>query len=327
MLLGGVNNKVKGVFLDLDTVGFKGDVKLRALEKVLSVLRVFGVTAADKVAENVADAEIVILNKVRLPADAIKRFPAVRLICVAATGVNNIDLAAAWEKGIGVCNVPAYSTMAMAQHVFALLLALTQHLKEYETLMQEGAWKRAPQFTLLDYPIRELAGKRFGILGYGNTGKAVARVAEALGMSVLVAARNKEDKRPGRLPLKDLLPHLDVLSLHAPLTPETRGLIGEREFALMRPDALLINCARGGLVDERALAAALKAGRLGGAGIDVLSEEPPVNGNPLLEPGIPNLIVTPHVAWASREARQRVIHQMGVNIASFRKGDLRNRVA
>jgi glycerate dehydrogenase len=223
--------------------------------------------------------------------------------------------------------VPAYASQSVAQHVFALVLALTQHLKGYEALLQQGAWRRAPQFTLLDHPIRELSGKRFGILGYGDIGKAVGEIAQAFGMQVLVAARDVKDRRPGRLPLKDLLPHLDVLSLHAPLTPETRGLIGEREFALMRPDALLINCARGGLVDERALAAALKAGRLGGAGIDVLSEEPPVNGNPLLEPGIPNLIVTPHVAWASREARQRVIHQMGVNIASFRKGDLRNRVA
>ena len=318
---------MKGVFLDYDTVSFQGDVKLRALEKVLSILRVFGVTAPDKLSENVADAEVVILNKVKLPAEAIKRFPSVRLICAAATGVNNIDLAAAWEKGIGVCNVPAYSTMSMAQHVFALLLALNQHLKEYEALLQQGAWKSSPQFTLLDYPIRELAGKRFGIVGYGNTGKAVGRVAEAFGMSVLVAARNKEDKRPGRLPLEELLPLVDVLSLHVPLLPETRDLIGPKELTLMKPEALLINCARGGVVDERALASVLKAGRLAGAAVDVLSEEPPLHGNPLLEPGIPNLIVTPHIAWASREARQRVIQELALNIAAFQAGELRNRVA
>ena len=318
---------MKGVFLDFDTVAFKGDVKLRALEKVLSILRVFGVTPADKLLENVADAEVVVLNKVRLPADAIKRLPATKLICVAATGVNNVDIAAAWEKGIGVCNVPAYSTMAMVQHVFALLLALTQHLHEYQTLLQEGAWKRAPQFTLLDYPIRELAGKRFGILGYGNTGKAVGRVAEALGMSVLVAARNKDDKRPGRIPLEDLLASVDVLSIHVPLLPETRDLIGPKELTLMKPDAVLINCARGGIVDERALATLLKAGRLAGAAVDVLSEEPPVHGNPLLDPSIPNLIVTPHIGWAAREARQRVIQEMALNIAAFQKGELRNRVA
>lgn len=318
---------LKGVFLDLDTVGFQGDVKLRALEKVLSILRVFGVTPAEKVVENVSDAEVVILNKVKLTADAIKRFPSVRLICVAATGVNNIDLTAAWEKGIGVSNVPAYSTMAMAQHVFALLLSLNQHLKEYEALMQQGAWKRAPQFTLLDYPIRELAGKRFGILGYGNTGKAVGRVAEAFGMSVLVAARNKEDKRPGRLPLEELLPQVDVLSIHVPLLPETRDLIGPKELTLLKPEAVLINCARGGIVDERALATMLRAGRLAGAAVDVLSEEPPLHGNPLLDPSIPNLIVTPHIAWASREARQRVVQEMALNIAAFQNGELRNRVA
>ncbi|HET7174661.1 MAG TPA: D-2-hydroxyacid dehydrogenase [Gammaproteobacteria bacterium] len=318
---------MKGVFLDYDTVSFQGDVKLRALEKVLSILRVFGVTAADKLTENVADAEVLILNKVKLPAEAIKRFPSVRLICAAATGVNNIDLAAAWEKGIGVCNVPAYSTMGMAQHVFALLLSLNQHLKEYEALMQQGAWKRSPQFTLLDHPIRELAGKRFGIVGYGNTGKAVGRVAEAFGMSVLVAARNKDDKRQGRVPLDELLPLVDVLSIHVPLLPETRDLIGPKELTLMKPEALLINCARGGVVDERALASVLKAGRLAGAAVDVLSEEPPVHGNPLLEPGIPNLIVTPHIAWATREARQRVIQEMALNIAAFQNGELRNRVA
>ena len=318
---------MKGVFLDYDTVSHQGDVKLRALEKVLSILRVFGVTAPDKLAENVADAEVVILNKVKLPAEAIKRFPSVRLICAAATGVNNIDLAAAWEKGIGVCNVPAYSTMSMAQHVFALLLALNQHLKEYEALLQQGAWKNSPQFTLLDYPIRELAGKRFGIVGYGNTGKAVGRIAEAFGMSVLVASRNKEDKRQGRVPLEELLPLVDVLSIHVPLLPETRDLIGPKELTLMKPEALLINCARGGVVDERALASVLKAGRLAGAAVDVLSEEPPVHGNPLLEPGIPNLIVTPHIAWASREARQRVIQELALNIAAFQKGELRNRVA
>ncbi|HEV7165869.1 MAG TPA: D-2-hydroxyacid dehydrogenase [Gammaproteobacteria bacterium] len=318
---------LKGVFLDLDTVGFQGDVKLRALEKVLSILRVFGVTPAEKVVENVSDAEVVILNKVKLTAEAIKRFPSVRLICVAATGVNNVDLAAAWEKGIGVSNVPAYSTMAMAQHVFALLLSLNQHLKEYEALMQQGAWKRAPQFTLLDYPIRELAGKRFGILGYGNTGKAVGRVAEAFGMSVLVAARNKDDKRPGRFPLEELLPQVDVLSIHVPLLPETRDLIGPKELTLLKPEAVLINCARGGIVDERALATMLRAGRLAGAAVDVLSEEPPLHGNPLLDPSIPNLIVTPHIAWTSREARQRVVQEMALNIAAFQNGELRNRVA
>ncbi len=318
---------MKGVFLDFDTVSHSADVKLRPLEQVLSVLRVFGVTPPEKVVQHVADAEVVILNKVRLGAEAIKQFPQVKLICVAATGVNNIDMAAAWDRKIAVCNVPAYSALSVAQHVFALTLALNQHLKAYEALLHEGAWKRAPQFTLLDYPIRELYGKRFGILGLGDIGKAVARLAAAFGMEVLVAARSKDDKRPGRLPLHELLPMVDVLSIHVPLLAETRGLIGPNELTLMKPNALLINTARGAVVDEHALAAMLKAGRLAGAGIDVLSEEPPVHGNPLLDPGIPNLIVTPHIAWASREARQRVIQEMALNIAAFQKQELRNRVA
>jgi glycerate dehydrogenase len=318
---------MKGVFLDLDTVSHQGDVKLRPLEKVLSVLRVYGVTPADRLLEHVADAEVVVANKVKLPADAIKQMPAVKLISVAATGVNNIDLAAAWDRKIAVCNVPAYSTASMAQHVFALILALTQQLKGYEALLREGAWKRSPQFTLLDYPIRELAGKRMGIMGYGHTGHAVARVAEAFGMGVFLAARNKDDKRQGRLPLHELLPLVDVLTIHMPLTPETRGLIGPNELTLMKPSAILINCARGAIVDEHALATMLRAGRLAGAGIDVLSEEPPVHGNPLLDPTIPNLIVTPHVAWAAREARQRVVDEMALNIAAFQKGEPRNRVA
>ena len=318
---------MKGVFLDLDTVSHAGDVKLRPLEKVLSVLRVFGTTSADQVLEHVADAEVLIANKVKLPADLVKQLPAVKLISLAATGVNNVDLAAAWDRKIGVCNVPAYSTAAVAQHAFALILALNQHLKGYESLLREGAWKRAPQFTLLDFPIHELAGRKLGILGYGHIGKAVAKLGEAFGMQVLVAARNREDKRPGRRPLEELLPQVDVLSIHVPILAETRGLIGPKELVLLKHDAILINTSRGGIVDEVALAAVLRAGRLGGAGIDVLSEEPPVHGNPLLDPAIPNLIVTPHVAWASREARQRVVEEMALNIAAFQQGDMRNRVA
>ena len=318
---------MKGVFLDLDTVSHAGDVKLRPLEKVLSVLRVFGTTTPEQVLEHVADAEVLIANKVKLPADLVKRLPSVKLISVAATGVNNVDLAAAWDRKIGVCNVPAYSTAAVAQHALALILALNQHLKGYEALLREGAWKRAPQFTLLDFPIHELHGRKLGIVGYGHIGRAVAKLGEAFGMQVLVAARNREDKRPGRRPLEELLPQVDVLSIHVPILAETRGLIGPKELVLMKHDAILINTSRGGIVDEVALAAVLRAGRLGGAGIDVLSEEPPVHGNPLLDPSIPNLIVTPHVAWASREARQRVVEEMALNIAAFQQGDMRNRVA
>ena len=284
---------MRGVFLDLDTVSYQGDVDLTPLRRVLTELRTFGTTPAEQLTERVADVEVVLTNKVKLNAPTLARFTRVRLICVAATGTNNVDLDAAHGRGIAVCNVPAYSTLSVVQLVFAFILNLTQHLKEYETLLQRGAWRRTPQFTLLDYPIRELAGKKLAILGHGDIGKAVAKVAEAFGMQVLIGARNADDKRPGRLTLAELLPQVDVLTLHVPLLPETRNLIGAKELALMKHDALLINCARGGIVDEQALADALRAGKLGGAGIDVLSEEPPIHGNPLLKPGIPNLIVTP----------------------------------
>ena len=318
---------MKGAFLDLDTVSHAGDIKLRPLEKVLSVLRVFGSTPPDKVIEHAADAEVLISNKVRISADVFRQLPTLKLVCVAATGVNHVELAAAWDRKIGVCNVPAYSSHSVAQHVFALLLALNQHIEGYETLLQQGAWKRAPQFTMLDFPIRELRDKTFGIVGLGDIGRTVARIAAAFGMKVLVAKRNQEDTRPDRVLLHELLPQVDVLSLHVPLLPETRGLIGPNELTLLKPEAILINTARGGLVDETALGVMLRAGRLAGAGIDVLSEEPPVHGNPLLDPAIPNLIVTPHIAWASREARQRVIHEMALNISAFQAGETRNRVA
>ncbi len=318
---------MRGVFLDLDTVSHQGDVDLAPLRQTLTELRSFGTTPADQLIEHVGSAEIAIINKVKLDAPVLAQLAHTRLISVAATGTNIVDLEAARQHGIAVCNVPAYSTLSVVQQVFAFILSLTQHLKEYEALLQQGAWRRAPQFTLLDYPIRELAGKKLGILGYGDIGKAVANIAEAFVMQVLIGARNAGDKRRGRLQLKDLLPQVDVLTIHVPLLPETRKLIGREELKLMKHDALLINCARGGIVDEQALAEALKTSRLGGAGIDVLSEEPPIHGNPLLAPGIPNLIVTPHIAWATREARQRVIDEMAMNIEAFKKGEKRNRVA
>lgn len=318
---------MRGVFLDLDTVSHEGDVELTPLRQVLSELRTYGTTPLEHVVDRVGDAEVVLANKVRLTAAALARFPRVRLVCITATGVDNVDLEAARARGIAVSHVPAYSTQAVAQHVLALILALNQHLKAYETLLRQGAWRNAAQFTLLDYPIHELAGRKLGIVGCGEIGRAVARLAEAFGMTVQVAARNAQDSRPGRIPLARLLPQVHVLSLHVPLLPETRGMIGARELALMRHDALFINSARGGLVDEQALADALRSGRLGGAGVDVLSEEPPVHGNPLLAPDIPNLIVTPHIAWAAREARERVVAELAANIAAFRKGEPRNRVA
>lgn len=321
---------MKGVFLDLDTVSHRGDVELAPLQAALGSLTVHGTTPADALAARIADAEVVLTNKCALDAAAFAAAPRLKLVCLAATGHDNIDLAAARAHGVGVCNIRAYCTPGVVQHVFALLLAHAQRLDGYRALVAARAWERAPQFTLLDLPIHELACRTLGVVGWGELGRAVAKVAEAFGMRVLVAERKAAGgggaSRGGRVAFETVLAESDYLTLHCPLDASTRGLIGAAELALMKPSAVLINCARGAVVDEAALAAALRAGRLAGAGIDVLSQEPPTAGNPLLEPGVPNLIVTPHVAWAAVESRQRAIGQMAECIAAFRRGERHNRV-
>jgi glycerate dehydrogenase len=309
-----------GSFLDKDSLDC-GDLDFSVLDTALPELTYYPATSLDQVAERIAQAEVVISNKVMLNAAAIQQAPRLRLICIAATGVNNVDLAAAEAAGITVCNCRGYGTPAVVQHVFALLLALYTRLPDYHQAVRAGRWQQASQFCLLDYPIRELADKTLGIVGYGELGRGVARVAEAFGMRILLAQRpGTVEPEEGRIPLPVLLPQVDVLSLHCPLTPETRGLIGAWELALMRRDAILLNTARGGLVDEAVLADALRKGALGGAGIDVLSLEPPTAGNPLLAPDIPNLIVTPHSAWGSRESRQRMLGQLAENVREYRLG-------
>jgi len=308
-----------GVFLDRDTVD-RSDLDLAALLGVLPDWRLHTYTRPEQLAERLVEATVAVSNKVRLDAAVFAAAPQLRLVCVAATGTNNVDLDAAQRHGVTVCNVRGYATPSVVQHVYALILALTTRLPEYQRDVASGRWQASPYFCLLDHPIRELAGRTLGIVGYGELGRAVAQVAAAFGMSVLIAQRAGGAAQDGRFALTELLPQVDVLSLHCPLTPQTRGLIGAQELALMKPDALLINTARGGLVDEAALAEALRSGKLGGAGIDVLSEEPPHHDNPLLSSRIPNLIVTPHIAWASREARQRVIDAIAANIRAFLAG-------
>lgn len=311
---------MRGVFLDQDSLG-GGDLDFSNLERVLTHLEYYPATAPHQTAERLADAEVVISNKVMLDAATLEQARRLRLICIAATGVNNVDLEAAARAGITVCNCQGYGTTAVVQHVFALLLALCTRLPDYQQAVRAGRWQQSSQFCLLDYPIRELAGKTLGIVGYGELGRGVARIAEAFGMRVLLAQRpGVLEAQEGRIPLPILLPQIDVLSLHCPLTPETRGLIGAWELALMRRDAILINTARGGLVDETLLAEVLRQGALGGAGVDVLSLEPPVAGNPLLATDIPNLIVTPHSAWGSRESRQRLVDQLAENIHAYLVG-------
>jgi glycerate dehydrogenase len=317
-----------GVFLDVDTVDV-GDLDRSPLTAVVPRWRWYAVGDPVAVEERLEDVPVVVTNKVVLDAVRLARAArsGLRLVCLAATGTNNVDLAAAGRLGVAVANVTGYATPSVVQHTFALILALTTRLIQYHSAVAAGRWSASTRFCLLDYPIRELAGKTLGVVGYGVLGRAVAGVAEAFGMRVLVAERRGLAPRAGRLALEDLLPVVDVLSLHCPLTAETLGLIGREELARMRPDAILINTARGGIVDEPALADALRAGRLGGAGIDVLGREPPPVDHPLLAADVPNLLVTPHTAWASREARQRVLEEIARNVAAFRAGEPRNRVA
>jgi glycerate dehydrogenase len=309
---------IHAVFLDHASLDL-GDLDLQPLHAAFDSLTLHGTTAHAQRIARLQGAQVVISNKVRLDAETLAACPDLKLILIAATGTNNVDLQAARQLGISVCNCQAYGTPAVAQHTLMLMLALTTSLPDYQRDVRAGRWQQAAQFCLLDHPIIELNGKTLGILGYGELGRAVANLARAFGMQVLIG---ELPGRPGadRLPLDKLLPQVDVLSLHCPLTEKTRNLIGAEQLARMKPGALLINSARGGLVDEQALADALRTGQLGGAATDVLSEEPPRNGNPLLAADIPRLIVTPHSAWGSREARQRIVAQLAENANAFLAG-------
>ncbi len=318
---------MKAVFLDFATLS-RGDLDTSRLERILPGLELHDVTPDGEIVRRIAGCEIVLLNKLRMTRERMATVDALRLITVAATGTNNVDLEAARERGIAVCNVRDYCTTSVTQHVLAAILLLTHRLREYGQLAVDGSWGRSPQFTMLDFPIRELSGRVLGIVGHGTLGRSVAQAAQAaLGMRVLIANRPGAERAPGRIDLREMLPQVDVLSLHCPLTAATENLIGTRELALMKPDALLINTARGGLIDSRALAEALRARRIGGAAIDVLTQEPPVDGSPLLAADLPNFLITPHIAWSAREARQRCLDEVVANVEAFLRGDSRNRVA
>ena len=315
---------MKAVFLDYDTVS-NGDLDASGLSAVVEDLVLYESDDA-KTAERIRDAEIVLLNGTELSRESLRGAPNLKLVALAATGTDNVDLAAARDLGVAVCNVRGYCTSSVVQHVWGLILSLTQHLADYARLATDGSWSKHEPLIEMRYPIRELDGRVFGVVGWGELGRGAARVAEAFGMRVLIANRRGESPRPDRTELEQLLAVADIVSLHCPLNDSTRGLIGAPQLALMKPDALLINTARGALVDGHALKAALKAGRLGGAGIDVLPQEPPPAEYPLLDPTIPNLILTPHVAWAAREARQRCLDEIAANIRDFMGGGRRSRV-
>jgi glycerate dehydrogenase len=312
-----------GVFLDLDSV-HRGDLELADLEATLPSWRFYEKTPPQQVAERVRQAHVVISNKVPLTRQVLIQAPHLSLICVAATGTNNVDLDAAAEKAITVCNVRDYATGSVVQHVFTLILNLSTQFLAYHQAVSAGLWQKSENFCLLDFPIQELAGKTLGIIGYGVLGHAVAQTAKVFGMHVMVADHKGAPPRSGRTAFAEVLKQSDVITLHCPLTADTQNLIGPEELAAMKPTTILINAARGGIVDEAALVQALRQQRIAGAGFDVLTEEPPVNGNVLLDAKLPNLIVTPHIAWASRESRQRLINEIAKNICAFIAGQPRN---
>lgn len=312
-------------FLDQSTIDLGGDVSFDGLNR-LGEYTGFDLTAAEEVAARAAEAEILIVNKVYLGGATLRTLPNLKHIAVIATGYNNVDLQTAGELGITVSNVRGYGRYTVPQHTFALILSLASRVIDYSRDVQQGDWEAQESFTLLRYPTFELAGKTIGIIGFGAIGRGTAGIAEGFGMRVLVNdAGAIDDTRYRNAPLEELLRESDILTVHAPLTEETRDLIGEGELRSMKRSALLINTARGGIVNESALLTALETGEIAGAGVDTLTGEPPRN-NPLLYRGDLNLIITPHAAWSAREARQRLIDEVAENIAAFQNGTPRNLV-
>ena len=304
------------VFLDADTLG---DADLRPLQQQATDLTLYPHTAPSDVLSRLQHADLAIVNKVRLDAATLQALPKLRCICVAATGMNNVDLDAAKQLNIAVHNVTGYAETAVPQHVFALLLQLCNNIQAYHQAVIQGEWSKSPHFCLLQYPITELAGKCFVVIGNGSLGQASARLATAFGMKVIVAEQaHAKTCRPGRVAFDSALAQADVISLHCPLTADTANLFNHDTFAKIKPGAILINTARGGLVDSAALLQALTSGPLSAAALDVLPQEPPATDDILINSGLANLLLTPHTGWASREARQRMVQQLARNIEHFR---------
>ena len=318
------------VFLDAATLG-DATLALTVLAECYPC-KVHAVTAPEDTAARIAGHSIVVTNKVALRAEllASQAAASLRLIAVAATGVDVIDLEAARLRGIAVANVVGYSTRSVAEHTWSLILELATRTGRLDHAVREGGWSQSPIFTMFDHPRVDLAGKTLGIVGYGAIGRAVAAIGAAFGMTVLVAARpgSAGPVPADRVPLDELLTRADVVSLHCPLTDATRELINAATLGRMKREAWLVNTARGALIDEEALVAALRAGRLGGAALDVLTREPPPADHPIVRamPDLPTLVVTPHVAWTSREARRRLSEGVADNVHAFLRGERRNRV-
>ena len=311
------------VFLDSDTL-----VADFHLPKFAHQWESYPATSPEDVASRLKDASIAITNKVALRREVLESLPGLRMIAVAATGTDNVDIACCKERGIVVSNIRDYSVHTVPEHVFMMLLALRRNLFAFHADIRNGEWQKAKQFCLFTHPVQDLYGSTLGIVGHGAIGKAVAGIARAFGMQVLIAEhKGSADVRPGYTAFHEVLERSDAITLHLPLNDATRGMISAEEFSLMKESALLINTARGGLVDEKALLDALISKRIAGAGFDVLGKEPPSEGNPLLEIDLPNFILTPHIAWSGRSAMQTLADQLIDNIEAFVSGYPANRVA
>ena len=287
----------------------------------------YGTTEAHETLERIRGADIIITNKVVISAEHIAANPHLKLIALAATGVNNVDVEAAKQNGTAVCNIRAYGNESVAEHAFMMMITLMRNLPAYQRDVAAGLWENSPFFCHLGAPMRDLNGKTLAIFGRGNIGKTLATYAQAFKMNVVFAEhKNAQSVRDGYVSFDEAIRSADVVSLNCPLTPQTANMIGEAELQQMKSGAILINCGRGGLVDEAALVAALKYGQIGGAGFDVLTQEPPRDGNPLLKARLPNLIVTPHIAWASQEAANRLFDILLDNINRFVAGNPQNLV-
>ena len=287
----------------------------------------YGTTEAHETLERIRGADIVITNKVVISTQAFAENPQLKLVAVTATGVNNVDVEAAKQNGTAVCNIRAYGNESVAEHAFMMMITLMRNLPAYQRDVAAGLWENSPFFCHLSAPMRDLNGKTLAIFGRGNIGKTLATYAQAFKMNVVFAEhKNAQSVRDGYVSFDEAIRSADVVSLNCPLTPQTANMIGEAELQQMKPGAILINCGRGGLVDEAALVAALKYGQIGGAGFDVLTQEPPRDGNPLLKARLPNLIVTPHIAWASQEAANRLFDILLDNINRFVVGNPQNLV-
>ena len=309
---------MKICILDTNTVT-KGDVSLKPLEQFGEVAY-YDMLPVDEVIDAAKDSDVIICNKTHITAEIMDACPNLKFITLFATGYNNIDVVAAAKRGIVVSNTPDYSTASVAQHTIAMMLELAENLSLYNASVKRGDWVKSKKFCYFSYPFVELSGKTLGIIGFGTIGRAVAKIALSFGMKVKACARTPKTAEGVEFAtMEEVIKSADFLTLHCPLNEATKGLINRETLALMKPTAYLINTARGGVVEEDALSEALKSGKIAGAAIDVLDEEPMRDGHPYLE--VPNMIITPHVAWAAVESRTRLINRVADNLSAFTAGN------